>query len=335
MNNNSNSHYFKFINVLKIIYDNSSKEKPISTTEIKESLLSMYNLKIDTRTIQNIVSVFNNTDSVKNHIVETRTSTLQYYFEEHNIEFFHAKAIIDMIYSSKFFSKDNKDSFMMIMKKYFNEEKSKNLEKKLLVHINANETDSSFSDSYNKIIQAICDHKEISFIYSKPQPSGEHSLTKREECLWPIETYYDNNTFYLYCYNNNPDSENYKKIMNYRIDFIKNVSLNKSFTLSQAIREQTRNIIMYSSSGISAERFADISFIVDKHIYPNFVDKFGVNMGIPKKIDDNNFLINVYDCPVSHMLYAWIIVFKSKIKIHSPAKEVNAFENYLKKYFLS
>ena len=329
--NFNNLTYFKFLKIIEIIYLNSDEDNPIKSSKIEDIMEKEYNIKVNYRSISNIVKYFNKYFT-KINIVKTRKKENEYYIEDiSKIDFIDAKAIVDITSSSKFFPKSSKEKFIKLFKSLVQPTQESKLNKELNTHIYANENDQSYYQSYESICNAIYDCRKICFDYSKPQPDNQEYIKSYNE-LCPIETYYVNDTFYVYCYDEKEPDES-KKTKSFRIDFIKNVRESESFKIDDHIKNEVKNKIIHSTYGYSATRFTNIEFTYHKSIHPNIVDKFG-NIINPKKIDDKLYVVQIRNCPITDTLYGWIIGFGGKINITSPSKEVINFKNFLLKNFI-
>lgn len=130
--NNINLH--RFIYVLKLIYEKGDADNPISSTEIIEILNTEKNIDICQRTIDTIVKSFNEAIENDFEISILNSKPKKYYFHSTpSLEFGEAKAIIDLVYSSKFFTERIKNNFIDRMQEQFNNSKKIMLEKELIL----------------------------------------------------------------------------------------------------------------------------------------------------------------------------------------------------------
>ena len=83
------------------------------------------------------------------------------------------------------------------MQSLFSENDANKFNKVLDLHIEKNENDQVFYKELDLIIQAINQNKKISFIYHKP--SLDITKGPKRTVLAPIDTYFINNEYYLFC----------------------------------------------------------------------------------------------------------------------------------------
>ncbi len=329
--NNINLH--RFIYVLKLIYEKGDADNPISSTEIIEILNTEKNIDICQRTIDTIVKSFNEAIENDFEISILNSKPKKYYFHSTpSLEFGEAKAIIDLVYSSKFFTERIKNNFIDRMQEQFNNSKKIMLEKRINSHISGNENDNSFFSSFEQISIAIYNQNSISFYYSKKLPNNTRPRIKQYRNIYPIETTCNNNTFYVYCFDPSEKEES-RQIKHFRIDFISKVKQGDQVSISDNMLEKTTKQIIDSTYGYGPQNYADLELTFDENCYPNIIDKFGNNLLGIRKVDNNLYAVNINNCPISNTFYAWIVGFGGKIKITNPEIQVEKFKTFLNSIF--
>lgn len=326
--NKTLDNYGKLFKVLHIIFKEGSIRNPVSAEKVKRLMNDEYETDIDKRTISHIVDAFNDNQSLL-HISNTKNDYNQktYYFDDLNISLGEAKAIIDMVHSSKFFSLETKEKFTKTMKQFFNDNDGIMLERKISTHLVGNENDSSFYDVFRLLSEAISNSLAISFIYKKPLPNNNNK-TSSYETAYPIETHCWNNTFYVYCL---IPKDN--KLKTFRIDFINKLKLKEPFLLTDELKERTRDLILDSTNAYAANKHADrLTIKFKNNLYPNIIDKFGKNAIRTISIDPDYSQLTIYNCPISPLFYSWIIGFDGLIEIIEPDNEVKNFNEYISKF---
>ena len=65
------------------------------------------------------------------------------------------------------------------------------------------------------------------------------------------------------------------------------------------------------------------------------IDKFGIQISTNTEIKDKNkYQVTIYNCPISHTFYGWLVGFNGLIKIIEPKREVDKFQDYLIKNYI-
>ncbi len=177
------------------------------------------------------------------------------------------------------------------------------------------------------IVQAINQKKKIRFTYHKP--SLIPTVDKTTE-IAPIDTYYQNNEYYLLCQGN----RNHLDCISYRLDYIKNVKIleDQPFDYDdyelQCFKEKLENITyMYGDGKIEL-----IELDFESSVYANMMDKFGQDIH-PIEIDSTHYRMTVKHI-INHTFYSWIVGFGGKVKISGNQMQVERFQHFLTSQFL-
>ena len=106
MNRNKDSDsYIKYISVIDLIIKNSDEKNPITINQIQDLIYDKgYGFKIDFRIVKKFVENYNNyyEDTIIKNYKDGRNN--YFYYENPNLDLMEAKAIIDLVYSSHFFT---------------------------------------------------------------------------------------------------------------------------------------------------------------------------------------------------------------------------------------
>ena len=120
MNRNKDSDsYIKYISVIDLIIKNSDEKNPITINQIQDLIYDKgYDFKIDFRIVKKFVENYNN--YYEDTIIKTYKEGRNNYFiyENPNLDLMEAKAIIDLVYSSHFFTLKTKENYKKECKIY-------------------------------------------------------------------------------------------------------------------------------------------------------------------------------------------------------------------------
>lgn len=103
--NKDHDSYIKYISVIDLIIKNSDEKNPITINQIQDLIYDKgYDFKIDFRIVKKFVENYNNyyEDTIIKTYKEGRNN--YFYYENPNLDLMEAKAIIDLVYSSHFFT---------------------------------------------------------------------------------------------------------------------------------------------------------------------------------------------------------------------------------------
>ena len=312
----------RFKIVTELIETQSTASSPITSSTIKEYFKNNYDMGIDSRTIREIVEQYNE-GSKKHEIIRIPDSNPAAYYlnEEDGLTIDEARLMVDVVSSSKFFPLNTKKRIIKSLSELFPERNRKKLEKNMILHIEGNESYDSFYSTYSTLIDAIQNRNKISFDYERTGINGPS--IRHYDHYAPLETYYDNNTLYLYIY----DSVN-SKIKTFRIDYITNIILEDHYLLTDTILQLLHNEIQNTVYMYGSDHQELLELTFENYQYANIVDRFGKNIDHIHKVDDSHFSVLV-ECPISSTFYSWVIGFGGKIKITGPEKQVEAYHKFL------
>lgn len=322
--------YTKFLAIIDTIMKYSDENHPLTVKEIQEYLFNQgYDFHIDYRILLRYVEVFNDHHQDDVIIVTKQGRNLYFYFADHFLDAMEAKAIIDLVYSSDFFTKTTKENYKKRIQKMFSTHYKNYFQKNVELHVSKNENPQVFYQELEIISHAMELGKKIKFTYQKPSLLEEPH--KKIVELAPIETLFSNNEYYLLC----QGAKNHKDCLLYRLDYIQDVSIiedssveftqEELYIFSQKLKNMS---YMYGQGDLQT---VQLSFNVS--IYANIIDHFGKDIH-PKKIDDTTYQVTVRHI-INSTFYAWIIGFGGLIQITGNQKQVDAFHSFLKANFLN
>lgn len=311
------------IKIVSFIIQNTTHEKTVSSIEITKNCCS-----IDVRTLRKIIEDFNEgQDDYYIQIFETKPLTFSL-----NSDPFHdmyiTRPLLDLTYSCNFFSKDTKDNFRKTLIQLTHKDQRKYLEDKINILSDYNSVENDFLYiPLENILKSQIIKKTIDFKYKKPLPNGRYKNKDYNDMI-PIDLNCDNNTFYLYCYD-----QTEKKIKTFRLSFIKDIHIsNQTYFLNDKIISEYISMIRNQSYSFYGQQNVWLTISFEEEVYGNIVDKFGPSLN-PIKSNDGRYEIK-QKCNISDTFYSWIVGFGGKIKIISPQSEVEKFKKTLINNFI-
>lgn len=322
--------YMKYLAIIDTIMQNSDENHPMTISDIQEKLYEK-NLEFnaDYRLIIKYVDIYNEYHNEDIIIHEKHGRNQYFYFTDRSLDTMEAKAIIDLVYSSDFFTKTTKENYKKRIQKMFSSHYKNYFNKLIDIHISKNENSQVFYKELEKITQAIDQHKMIRFIYKKP--SLQKDIEYKIQELAPIDTMFSNNTYYLLCQGN----RELNSCLSYRLDYVQNVEIVEDsrvyFSNDQLyhFKEKIKNITYMYGEG----EMHTIELEFDGSVYTNIIDKFGHSIDIVEVAD------NLYRTKVRHVInstfYSWIIGFGGKIQIVGNEDQVHAFRKFLQSNFIN
>lgn len=321
--------YIKFLAFIDIIIKNSDEKKPISVAEVQNKLYQLpYDFNMDFRQMKLFTKYYNDFYEDDIIMMEKKGRNIYFYYNSSFLDTMEAKAIVDLVYSSDFFTQQTKENYKKRIKNMFSIHFQSYFNKILNPKIEKNQNDNVFYKELEVITQAIYQHKKIKFIYEKPSLTKQ---TKKQQILAPIDTVFSNNCYYLLCQGN----RNSYDCIPYRMDYIKNVEIieDSSFYFQsdelQSFHDKLIHMTYMYTEG--NEEYIELDF--DESVYSNIIDKFGKNIK-PYPINDHLYRIQVKHT-INSTFYSWIIGFGGKIQISGNKEQIDSFKQFLQNNFIN
>lgn len=331
LRNKDSQSYLKYTACINIIMKNSDESHPLMIKDIQNLLYDLnYDFTIDYRIIKNYVQAYN--DYHNDTLIQSykKSRNLYFYYVHPSLDMMEAKAIVDLVYSSDFFTLQTKENYRKRIQEMFSIYYHAYYHKNLNLHIVKNENSDVFYKELEVIAKAIHDAKKIRFTYQKPSINSKIKEAKRTE-LAPIDTVFSNNEYYLLC----QGVKNSQDCLLYRLDYIKDVEIVEESKVCFSPMELNAFTIKMKNMtymyGDGPLEYIDLDF--DQAIYANIIDKFGKKIR-PQHIQDNIYRVHVKSI-INNTFYSWIIGFGGKIHISGNEQQVLKFKKFLTDNFLS
>lgn len=186
---------------------------------------------------------------------------------------------------------------------------------------------SSFIYNVDAIERAINGDKQISFLYY--DYNEKHKKVHRKDgaryIVNPVIMVWNKDNYYLLCFSNG-----HSDIVTYRLDKIDNVKV------EETDREPHQEYELFNSEEYRKQVFSmfggelqNVRLQFKKNILSDMFDKFGDDIQI-RKADEDIFSVDV-NVGVSKTFFAWIVGSQGKVKIKSPRKVVDEFNEFVAK----
>ena len=186
---------------------------------------------------------------------------------------------------------------------------------------------SSLIYNVDSIERAINENKKISFLYF--DYDDKHKKVYRKEgkryVVSPAYMVWNKDNYYLLCFSNG-----YADLVTYRLDKMDDVKVDKTEREPHPEYEKF-NTDEYRKQVFSmfGGELCNLTFLFEPSILSDMFDRFGDDIRI-RKVDDNAYSVDV-SVQVSKTLFAWIVGTQGKVKIRSPRKVLDEFNNFVAK----
>ncbi|MCM1315111.1 MAG: WYL domain-containing protein [Alistipes senegalensis] len=180
-------------------------------------------------------------------------------------------------------------------------------------------------DLVNKldVIYDIIEEKnKINFDYGKFDINKEMTYYRKDREMIPVKVVIFSARYYLKCY----DMEK-KMFRTYRIDRMKNISAGAKAAAVPSLPEYKGAVL----DMFQPEYFEMVRLRVRRFLMDDMIEWLGIDAGIRKDLEDENYIIINVNVGISHGFYRWVMKYGNSMEILSPVDVRNNFISELQK----
>lgn len=315
----------RILKVKEILYQETDEESGLSLEDILDRLkleygadydVSLRSIKDDIETL-NKINIYIEEKKIKHgKIIYNQIDRL---FETNEL-----RILIDAISSSNSIGLNDKNRIIGKIKKLTSENIGKQLFNQKYASDKKINKDRTFRMNVDKIHNAIGNKNKIGFQYGRYNMNKEFITNNKNYKGHPYNLTWDNGFYYLIVYD-----ENKEKIINFRIDRMRNVEeLEERFSKD---REFNLNKHLESCFNMYPGKVETLKIEFDNHLINAIIDRFGVDIKIEKK-DENNFILTTR-AAINKGLVRWILNWGSDAKVLSPYSLVGEIKLEIEKMY--
>ena len=177
------------------------------------------------------------------------------------------------------------------------------------------------------IDRAINDNKQISFLYFDYDEKHKKVYRKsgNRHTVSPTFMVWNKDNYYLLCFSNGHDN-----VVTYRLDKMDKVAV------EETDREPHPEYELFNTEEYRKQVFSmfggesqNVTLLFTANILSDMFDRFGDDIRI-KKVDDDTYSVDV-TVQISKTFFAWIVGTQGKVKIKSPRKVIDEFNEFVAK----
>ena len=298
--------------LLKILFERTDENHPISTTEIIHVLSEEYGVAAHRQTVKNDILSF---QQFGLDIMTERKQQNEYKLLSRNFSIAELKILIDAVQSARFITAAKSKALTKKLTALASVYSATELKRNLNVERRIKSSNEHIFYIVDKINEAINTHKKIAFQYFRYSAKKEKVARHNGE-IYRFSPYYlvwNGDYYYVIGY-----SDKHLGVGSFRLDRFVNppdilmeaaVPEPKGFDLLEYINTMFR---MYDSE------HTEVELICDNDTMDAIIDKFGTGV-ITKQIDKETFRAKV-NVAVNHIFFSWIFGFCGKVRIAGPDK---------------
>lgn len=311
----------RLIELLKLLYDKTDENHPMTTAEIA-SFFKKQGVPTDRDTVKADIDTLNRCGI---EIYAIKSTQNKYYFSDRPFELAELKLLVDAVESSKFITARKSQSLVNKLTTLAGQHNASELERHLYTTGRIKPENEMIYYAVDKIHQAINRECQISFVYCE-YSRNKQLVPKHDGALYIFSPYamlYNEDKYYVLGY-----SERHGKIVSYRVDRMKSVSLLENAIIPRPVDfdpvDYTVNVFsMFSGTP------CEVELLCENRLMNYIVDRFGDEVQtVPA---DENHFVAVVEVSVSQTFFARIFQFAGGIQIKGPQKVVEEYRQMLQK----
>lgn len=317
----------KLLYLQKIMLEKTDENHGLTANEIKQAL-EAYGIRTERKSLYDDLKIL---ETFGLDICRTRTTTVKYYVGSRDFEVPELKLLVDAIQSSKFITHKKSLSLIKKLEGLVSENEGKQLQRQVYVSNRVKNINEKIYYNVDTLHNAIACEKQVAFKYCNWEIDfgSEKKIIKVERkngALYKVSPWalcWDDENYYLVAYDSDA-----QMIKHYRVDKM------ESIEISGDERDGRKTFEKFDLAGYMKGVFsmfggeqANVKLSVDNSLIGVIVDRFGSNVIIAKE-SETSFTVNV-DVMLSPQFYAWVFGLDTKVRILSPQKAVDEFNQKL------
>lgn len=315
-------HKIKLLLLWDILCKNTDEDHALNTDEIA-NLLALRGINVSRKILAADIETLNQNGY---EILSYKKKYHYYYVVNHPFDTAEIVMLADVINASKL-SAAQKKALAQRLAETLCSYQAENISKHIVSLDRGRKGNSSFIYNVDAIDRAINDNKQISFLYFDYDEKHKKVYRKsgNRYTVSPAFMVWNKDNYYLLCF-----SKGHDDMVTYRLDKMENVKV------EEAEREPHLEYELFNTEEYRKQVFSmfggetqKVTLLFTPKILSDMFDRFGDDIRI-RKIDDNTYTVDVA-VQVSKTFFAWIVGTQGKVKIKSPRKVVDGFNEFVAK----
>ena len=315
-------HKIKLLLLWDILCKNTDENHALNTDEIV-NLLALRGVNVSRKIlVQDIAILCDNGYEVLSY----KKKYHYYYVVNRSLETAEVVMLADVINASKL-SVSQKKAIVQRLSETLCSHQAENISKHIVSLDKGRKGNSSFIYNVDAIDRAINDNKQISFLYFDYDEKHKKVYRKNGNryVVNPAFMVWNKDNYYMLSFSNGHDN-----VVTYRLDKMDDVKV------EETEREPHPEYEIFNTEEYRKQVFSmfggetqKVTLLFEPCILSDMFDRFGDDIRI-KKADDNTFSVDL-TVQISKTFFAWIVGTQGKVKIKSPRKVVDEFNEFVAK----
>ncbi len=315
-------HKIKLLLLWDILCKNTDENHALNTDEIV-NLLALRGVNVSRKIlVQDIAILCDNGYEVLSY----KKKYHYYYVVNRSLETAEVVMLADVINASKL-PVSQKKALVERLSETLCSHQAENISKHIVSLDKGRKGNSSFIYNVDAIDRAINDNKQISFLYFDYDEKHKKVYRKNGNryVVNPAFMVWNKDNYYMLSFSNGHDN-----VVTYRLDKMDDVKV------EETEREPHPEYEIFNTEEYRKQVFSmfggetqKVTLLFEPCILSDMFDRFGDDIRI-KKADDNTFSVDLM-VQISKTFFAWIVGTQGKVKIKSPRKVVDEFNEFVAK----
>ena len=315
-------HKIKLLVLWDILCQNTDEEHALNTDEIVE-LLALRGINVSRKILVEDIKTL---CAQGYEVLSYKKKYHYYYVVNRPLETAEVVMLADVINAAKITSAQKKELIERLSGTLCSHQ-AQSISKHIIALDKGRKGSSSFIYNVDAIERAINGDKQISFLYYDYNKKHKKAYRKDGARYYvnPVIMVWNKDNYYLLCFSNG-----HSDIVTYRLDKMENVKV------EETDREPHQEYELFNTEEYRKQVFSmfggelqNVRLQFKKNILSDMFDKFGDDIRI-RKSDEDTFSVDV-NVQVSKTFFAWIVGSQGKVKIKSPRKVVDEFNEFVAK----
>lgn len=323
MAGSASSKKLKLLYLIRILYEKTDEDHPITMEEILDSLLS-YGIEAERKSIYSDIELL--TLAGIDVIGERRDRNFFYHIGSRRFELAELKLLVDSVQSSRFITSKKSDELIKKIESLASRHEAMGLQRQVYVADRVKTENENILYNVDHIHQAIAGNKKISFQYFNWDVNKKRVFRRNGERyeLSPWSLMWSNENYYLVAY----DSAD-EKIKHFRVDKMLHIAIEDKPREGKSIFRDF-NMGTYSGAvfGMFGGDLENVRLLCDNEMSGVIVDRFGRDVPMTRT-DGEHFTVSI-NVAVSGQFFGWVTALEGKVRIIGPESVVKRMRETLK-----
>lgn len=312
----------KLLYIAQFLMERTDEEHPVTTQEMIAYLQSN-DISAERK------SIYTDIDQLIDFgmdIIKVKERPGGYYLAGRQFELAELKLLVDAVQASKFITTKKSGELIGKLETLCSRAQARQLHRQVVVTNRNKAVNESIYYNVDMIYSAIAENAKIRFQYFEWSVNKEMKLRRNGEFyeVSPWLLSWDDENYYLIAYDDRS-----REIRHYRVDKMLKIGLLPTQREGKDAFEHF-DIAGYSKKtfGMFAGQEETVTLRCDVSLTGVIIDRFGKDVAM-RRLDDTHIRARV-DVAVSRQFFGWITGLGTAIRIESPERVVNAYNNYLR-----